>query len=70
MMTPRQMRRARGLTIDDLSMRTGIDASALSRFERRIREPNDHQVSLIAGALEVSAKKLRLAFERLRKEVE
>ena len=69
MMTPRQMRRARGLMIDELSMRTGIDSSALSRFERGIRTPSEENVTLIAGALGVSVKRLRLAFERLRKEV-
>lgn len=65
-MTPRQLRRARGLTIDDASRRTGIDSSAWSRFERGIRVPSDHNIALMAKAIGVSFSKLRAAFIRLR----
>lgn len=64
MMTPRQLRRARGLTIDELSVRTGIDTSALSRFERGIRQPHDHHLTAIAAALGISKSKLRRAFNQ------
>lgn len=49
-----QARSKRGITLDELSRRTGISLGALSYYENGIRYPNMAQMELIAKALDTS----------------
>lgn len=53
-----QERTKRGVTLRELSMRTGISKSALDNYENGIRCPNMNQMELIAKALDTSISNL------------
>lgn len=53
-----QERTKRGVTLRELSMRTGISKSALDNYENGIRCPNMNQMELIAKALNTSISNL------------
>ena len=53
-----QERTKRGVTLRELSMRTGISKSALDNYENGIRYPNMNQMELIAKALDTSISNL------------
>jgi transcriptional regulator with XRE-family HTH domain len=50
----RQMRRAKGLTMDELARAVGVDKAHLSRIENNLRSPSVAMLSQIAQALGVS----------------
>lgn len=50
----RKARILRGLTLDDLWLKTGINISKLSRLERSIFKPTDDERIRIAKALKVA----------------
>jgi transcriptional regulator with XRE-family HTH domain len=50
----RQLRRAKGLTMDELAARVGVDKAHLSRIENNLRSPSVSMLSQIAEALGVS----------------
>lgn len=53
-----QERTKRGVTLRELSKRTGISKSALDNYENDIRCPNMNQMELIAKALNTSISNL------------
>ena len=53
-----QERMKRGITLRELSKRTGISKSALDNYENGIRCPNMNQMELIAKALNTSISNL------------
>lgn len=48
----------KGITLRELSKRTGISKSALDNYENGIRCPNMNQIELIAKALNTSISNL------------
>lgn len=53
-----QERTKKGITLRELSKRTGISKSALDNYENGIRCPNMNQMELIAKALDTSISNL------------
>lgn len=53
-----QERTKKGITLRELSKRTGISKSALDNYENGIRCPNMNQIELIAKALDTSISNL------------
>lgn len=51
--TLRKTRRADGVSQDDLARRSGVDRSAISNYERGMREPNLRTIVKLANALSV-----------------
>ena len=49
-----QERSKKGMTLEELSKRTGISTGALSYYENGIRYPNMAQMELIAKVLDTS----------------
>jgi transcriptional regulator with XRE-family HTH domain len=50
----RQLRRTKGLTMDELAQRVGVDKAHLSRIENNLRSPSVAMLSQLAEALGVS----------------
>jgi transcriptional regulator with XRE-family HTH domain len=50
----RRQRRARGLTMDELARRVGVDKAHLSRIENNLRSPSVSMLAQLAEALGVS----------------
>lgn len=50
----RVAREAIGLTQAETAAKSGIDQAEISRWERGLREPSAHQVSLLAGVLDLA----------------
>jgi transcriptional regulator with XRE-family HTH domain len=59
----RQYRKAKGLTLNQLSQNVGITSSYLGYLERGQRNPSLEIISRIAGALEVQPYHLLVNFE-------
>jgi transcriptional regulator with XRE-family HTH domain len=52
----KKRRLIKGLTLDDIYLRSGIDISRLSRIERGIFQPSQREMKLISKALRVRQK--------------
>lgn len=50
----RQLRRSKGMTIDELARRVGVDKAHLSRIENNLRSPSVAMLAQLAEALGVS----------------
>jgi len=61
----KQLRKEKGLTLEEVSRRTGISTPHVSLLERDLRRPTEETARLLAKCFGVSAKKLWLEF-RLR----
>lgn len=56
--TLRKTRRAEKVSQDDLARRSGVDRSAISNYERGMREPNLRTIVKLARALDISPSSL------------
>jgi transcriptional regulator with XRE-family HTH domain len=54
----RSLRRERDWSLDEVALKTGIDATALSRIERRLRRPSDAQLAKLAQVFSVKRDEL------------
>lgn len=54
-----ELREARGLSVDDVSHRLGIDAATVRRWEAGEEEPDEATLSQLADTLGVSQDELR-----------
>jgi transcriptional regulator with XRE-family HTH domain len=54
-----ELREARGLSVDDVSHRMGVDAATIRRWEAGEDEPDEAALNQLAGALGVSQDELR-----------
>lgn len=54
----RVLRRERDWSLDEVALKTGIDATALSRIERRLRRPSDAQLAKLAQVFSVKRDEL------------
>lgn len=54
----RVLRRERDWSLDEVSLKTGIHPSALSRIERRLRRPSDAQLAKLAQVFSVKRDQL------------
>ena len=54
----KKLRFLKGLTLDDIYLKTKIDISRLSRIERQIFKPTDEEKNLIAKVLQVRINQL------------
>ncbi len=54
----RALRRGRDWSLDEVSQRTGIDATLLSRIERRLRPATDDQLDSLARLFQVKSDEL------------
>ena len=55
------LRRARGLTQEQLAGRAGLTQAALSRYEQGLRSPDEQTVSALAAALDVTSRFIQRA---------
>lgn len=51
----RALRRSRDWSLDEVAQRTGIDATLLSRIERRLRPASEEQLDALAKLFKVEA---------------
>jgi transcriptional regulator with XRE-family HTH domain len=54
-----ELREARGLSVDDVSDRMGVDVATIRRWEAGEDEPDEAALNQLAGALGVSQDELR-----------
>lgn len=57
--TVQELRRKRGLTLEDLSVLSGLDVGTISRVERGIVTPRPRTILRLARALKVSPKRIQ-----------
>ncbi len=55
----RELRKARGLSLDAVSVLAGVDPATVSRIERRLVEPRPETVVRLARGLGIAARRMR-----------
>jgi len=54
----RELRRDRGLTVDQIAILAGVNKATISRYERGLHELNRRSIVNLSKALKVSVKKI------------